>query len=323
MNQLNGKLYLICAFSLTGTSVISARFVTGKLGTFTITAVSLFFALVFLVPLCGKQLVRYIQRMSFRNFLFLSLQALCGIFLFRMFLLSGLHYTSAGEAGILTGATPAITAFLAMVVLREPVGGRKLAGILCTVGGILIIQGVLAPGNSLSLEHIGGNMLVLCAAACESAFNTLSRISAVNAAADQKEPSNPIAQTAIVSAITLILCLIPAAFEHPLKELSGIGLAGWMALLWYGVFVTALAFICWYSRIKRCGAFTAAAFSGMMPFTSMLLSTVILGESTGYRQWLGGFLVVIGMVLIGTKVMDATSAKSKNMEIVGKEQVKD
>lgn len=162
-----------------------------------------------------------------------------------------------------------------MFVLKEPVGGRKLAGILCTVGGILIIQGVLSPENSLSLEHIVGNMLVLCAAGCESAFNTLSRIFAVNAAADRKEPSSPIAQTAIVSAIAFILCLIPATFEHPLKELPGIRLTGWMALIWYGVFVTGLAFICWYSGIKQCGAFTAAAFSGMMPFTSLLLSTVI------------------------------------------------
>ncbi len=323
MNQLSGRLYLFCAFSLAGTSVISARFVTGKLGTFTITAVSLFFALAFLVLLCRRQLVRYIQKMLFRNFIFLSLQALCGIFLFRMFLLSGLQYTSAGEAGILTGATPAITAFLAMVILREPVGGRKLAGILCTVGGILIIQGMLSPGNGLSLEHIGGNTLVLCAAACESVFNTLSRISAVNAAADQEEPFSPIVQTAIVSAITLILCLIPAAFEKPLKALSGIGLSGWMALLWYGVFVTAVAFICWYSGIKRCGAFTAAAFSGMIPLTSMLLSTVILGESTDYRQWLGGFLVIIGMILIGTEGMDATSAKSKDIKNIGKEQVKE
>jgi len=310
MNQLKGKLYFICAFSLAGTSVISARFVTGRLGTFTITAVSLFFALMFLVPLCGKQLARYIRLISIRDLLFLSLQAFCGIFLFRMFLLSGLRYTSAGEAGILTGATPAITAFLAMAALREPVGGKKLAGILCTVGGVLIIQGILEPGNSLSLEHIGGNMLVLCAAACESAFNTLSRVFAVKAAADRKEPLSPIAQTAVVSAIALFMCLIPAAAEQPLKKLSGIGLTSWIALFWYGVFVTALAFICWYSGIKRCGAFTAAAFSGMMPFTSMLLSIVMLGESVDYRQWLGGFLVIIGMMLIGTEKTDAASAKS-------------
>ncbi len=297
---------MICAFSLAGTSVISASFVSGKLGTFTITAVSLLFALVFLIPLCGKQIARYFRLLSFRNFLFLSLQALCGIFLFRIFLLSGLYYTSTGEAGILTGATPAITALLAMIALREQVSGKKLAGILCTVGGILIIQGVLTPGNGLSLEHIGGNMLVLCAAACESVFNTLSRISAIWAAADLKEPSSPIAQTTIVSAIALILCLIPALFEHPLMEISGIGLVEWLALLWYGVFVTALAFVCWYAGIKRCGAFTAAAFSGMMPFTSMLLSTVMLGESATYQQWLGGLLVIVGMILIGTNSREAT-----------------
>lgn len=301
MGQLKGKLCLFFAFTLAGTSVISARFVTGKLGTFTITAVSLFFALAFLVPLCIKQLVLYIKQMSFRNFLFLSLQALCGIFLFRLFLLSGLKYTSTGEAGVLTGTSPAITALLAIIVLKEPVYGKNLAGILCTVGGILIIQGVLVPGNSFSLEHIGGNMLVLCAAACESVFNTLSRVFAVNAEKEQKEPSSPVAQTAIVSAIALVLCLIPSAYENPLKELPGIGLTGWIALFWYGVFVTALAFICWYAGIKRCGAFTAAAFSGLMPFTSMLLSVVVLGESTDYLQWLGGFLVIIGMVLIGSK----------------------
>jgi drug/metabolite transporter (DMT)-like permease len=73
MNQLNGKLYLICAFSLAGTSVIAARFVSEELGTFTITAASLLFALVFLVPLCGKQLLQYIRVMSLRKFLLLSL----------------------------------------------------------------------------------------------------------------------------------------------------------------------------------------------------------------------------------------------------------
>ena len=281
MKQLSGKLYLICAFSLAGTSVISARFVTGKLGAFTITTVSMFFSLVFMIPLCRKQLVRYIRTMTFRSLLLLSLQALFGIFLFRVFLLTGLHYTSAGEAGILTGATPAITAFLAIAVLREPVGGGKLTGILFTVGGILIIQGVLSPENSLSLEHIGGNMLVLCAAGCESVFNILSRIFAVKTEADQIEHSSPVVQTSLVSAITLILCLIPAAFEDPLKGLSDIGLTGWMALIWYGVFVTALAFICWYAGIKRCGAFTAAAFSGMMHY--IRLSTAVLGESTDYR----------------------------------------
>jgi drug/metabolite transporter (DMT)-like permease len=72
-------------------------------------------------------------------------------------------------------------------------------------------------------------------------------------------------------------------------------------LLWYGVFVTALAYLCWYAGIKRSGAFTAAAFTGLMPLTSMLLSTILLRESTGLLQWLGGVCVIAGMLLIGLK----------------------
>lgn len=37
----------------------------------------------------------------------------------------------------------------------------------------------------------------------------------------------------------------------------------------------------------------------MMPFTSMVLSVVLLGESPGWQQWSGGMLIIIGMFMIG------------------------
>jgi drug/metabolite transporter (DMT)-like permease len=294
-----GPIFLFCAFSLAGTSVISARFVSGKIGTFTITAVSLFFALLILLPPSWRKLTEVIQITPLRGYFVFLLQALFGIFLFRLFLLSGLLYTSAGEAGIMTGATPAITALLAIAILKEPVNEKKLIGILSTVAGILLIQGFLSAG-SLSFKHLGGNMLVLCAAACESVFNILSRIFAVKTSPDQRESVSPLVQTTIVTAIALLLCLIPALSEQPASVLAAAGWKEWLALLWYGMFVTALAFICWYAGIKRCGAITAAAYSGMMPFTAMLLSAAILGEQAGWQQWSGGILVIIGMVLIGS-----------------------
>ena len=300
MKNWKGPVYLFFAFSLAGTSVISARFVSEKLGTFTIASASLFFALLILLPVCGKRLMENLRERSAKDYVLILLQAVFGIFLFRMFLLYGLLFTSSVEAGILTGATPAVTALLAIALLKEPVNRKKIEGIICTVGGILMIQGLLSGGNGFSLKHFGGNMLVLCAAASESAFNIFSRVLVVKTTYSQKEPINPLDQTALVSTIAFVLCLIPAFFEDPVQRLGQIGLLEWLALLWYGSFVTALAFVFWYAGIKRCGAFTAAAFSGMMPFTSMLLSVIILGEHVGWQQWLGGILVIFGMVLIGT-----------------------
>lgn len=299
MKQLAGPFYLFCAFTLAGTSVLSAQYVSAKLGTFTITAVSLFFALLLLLPLCRGKLVKAIRNMSAKDFVYLAVQALFGMFLFRMFLIIGLTHTSAGEAGILTGATPAITAILASTALKEPLGKNKFIGIASTVGGVFLIQGLFLPENSFSMEHFAGNMLVLCAAACESLFNILSRYFVRRSDSIEGHPLHPAVQTAIVSGIAMMLCLIPALFENPLSCLSAIGMKEWFALFWYGFFVTALAFIFWYAGIKRCGAITAAAFSGMMPFTSLLLSVLLLGEKAGLRQWSGGALVIAGIVLIG------------------------
>lgn len=297
MRKLKGPLYLSLAFILAGSSVISARLVSGTKGTFVIAAVSLFFALLVLIPLCIGELLKAIRNLSAIGFVLLTMQALFGIFLFRLCLLSGLHYTSAGEAGIMIGATPAFTVLLAMLVLKEPLCFRKLVGILGTSCGILLIQGLLS-GHKLSEEHLSGNLLVLAAAACESVFNILSRVMSVRRKADYK--LTPVVQTALVSAFAFLFCLIPALMDQSFIKLRGIGLKEWLALFWYGAVVTAAAFICWYAGIKRCSAFIAAAFSGMMPFTSMLLSVVILGEQSGWQQWAGGALVMAGMILIGS-----------------------
>ena len=296
--NLKGPLYLFGAFTLAGTSVIAARFVSSYLGVFTTTVVSLFFAVLCLLPLCRGSLIKIIKQMKVKDWLMLLLQALFGIFLFRMFLLKGLSHTSSGEAGILTGATPAATALLARFALKEQVNRKSLFGILSTLCGILLIQGVLMTAMELRAEHLWGNVLVLCAALSEALFNILSRINNLKAAG-QDEPLNPVIQTALVSAIALILCIIPSLFEEPVTSLMSLGTKEWLSLAWYGIFVTALAFIFWYAGIKRCTAHTAAAFSGMMPFTSLTLSVIILGEAAGWQQWSGGILIIIGMLLIG------------------------
>lgn len=296
-----GPLYLFFAFALAGTSVIAARYVSGQLGTFTITSVSLLFALLFLLPFYGSELKKNLPYMAAKDWLMLFFQALFGMFLFRMFLLQGLLYTSAGEAGIFTGAAPAVTTLLARVILHEPFDRNSLAGLLSTVGGILLLQGLLLPGNSFSVEHFWGNMLVLCAAFSESIFNILSRINSLKNTAHPSASTNPALQTMLVSAIAFILCLIPALFEAPLSSLKSLGVKEWLALVWYGVFITALSYIYWYKGIQLCSARTAAAFSGMVPFTSLILSVMILGEKATFVQWVGGLLVILGMYLLGSQ----------------------
>ncbi|RCX20647.1 drug/metabolite transporter (DMT)-like permease [Fontibacillus phaseoli] len=296
LNQ--GKIYLFLAFSLAGTSVIAARLVSDHIGPFTITALSLLLGLLILVPLYRIRLIAAIKRMTFTDWKMVVLQAFFGIFLFRALLLAGLHGTSAGEAGLLTGAAPAITALMAWLFLRERLTVGILAGTLFTVTGILLIQWSPSSGYLFLSGHLGGNLLVLGAAASESLFNTLSRAGSRDQT--RRDSSvDPIVQTTLVTIAAFVFAVIPAFMEHPLSGLSDLGLTGWLSLLWYGWVVTVLAFICWYAGIKRTSTYTAAAYSGMMPLTSMLLSLGLLNESVSYAQAVGGLAVILGMWFIG------------------------
>ena len=301
IREHQGRIYLLLAFALAGTSVITGRILAVTLGSFTITTISLGLLLICCAPFCMAEILNTGRRLKIRDWKMLLLQAVFGIFLFRSFLLAGIHLTSTVEAGILTGATPAITALLALLFLKEPFSKQVVVGIGCTVAGVVLLQGIGLNAGSFSsgflIDHLGGNLLILCAAASESTFNVISRRHSVK---EQSSPQSihPLAQTLLVAAPALLLCLIPALFEHPLAAIQQTGPQEWAALLWYGLVITALSFVFFYAGMKRCDAYTAAAFSGMMPLTAMLLSVLLLGESISLIQGAGGILVIAGILLL-------------------------
>ncbi|MEF2245320.1 DMT family transporter [Paenibacillus sp. IITD108] len=301
MNKIKGKIYLLLAFSLAGTSVITGYILSETLGSFTVTFVSLGIMLLCLAPFYGVETAKTIRLLKNGDWKMLILQAIFGIFLFRIFLLSGVSLTSTVEAGILTGTAPAITAVLAYLVLREMLSGWTAAGIACTVMGIVLLAGVNIYSAAFSAEHLGGNVLILCAMASESTFNIISRRHRAKQLYETGIPIHPMVQTLIVSAVAFVLSIIPALMEQPFAALQMIGLNEWLALIWYGLIVTALAFVFFYAGVKHCDAYTTAAFSGMIPLTSMLLSLLLLREAISYAQWAGGFLIISSMLMIGNR----------------------
>ena len=301
MKNIAGKIYLLCAFSLAGTSVVTGYILSEKLSRFTITAVSLGIMILCLSPFYGLKTVQTMRKLNKSNWKLLVLQAIFGVFLFRLFLLLGVNITSTVEAGILTGTTPAITSILAFLVLREKPTGWTALGIACTITGIVLLQGASLITIQLKVQHFFGNVLMLCAAASESTFNILSRKHNTMKQDHADVQIHPVVQTLIVSGIAFALSIIPALTEHPFMAIRTIGSSDWLALIWYGLVVTALAFVFFFAGVKRCDAYTTAAFSGMIPLTSMLLSILLLRESIGLSQYAGGFLIVSSMLIIGCR----------------------
>jgi drug/metabolite transporter (DMT)-like permease len=299
MNINIGKIYLTVAFILAGSSVVVARYVSGNLQPFTITFMSLVFASFTALIFRGRSIFSTARKLSRRHWIILVLQAVFGIFLFRVFLTFGIKYTSAIEAGIITGTAPAITAIFTRFILRERLKRNSILGILLTLLGILVLQGFPFNMNAFDKNHLLGNILVLGAASCEALFTTLSRKAHIDIKEDYE--LNPFVQSGIVSIIALILCTIPMFYEGSYIELAALSISGWIALIWYGSIVTVIAFACMFTGAKHCDGYTIAAFTGLIPMSSLVLSIIILKEIIIINQIIGCCLVVGSIMIMSRK----------------------
>lgn len=300
MHEFRGRLSISLAFFLAGSSVVAAGYVVNILGPFTITAISLLFAVVTAGILGNKKLIDSLKNVSARQWKNLIWQSLVGVFLFRVFLTFGLQHTSAAEAGILIGTSPAITAVVTRLLLQEPLSGDKIVGIAATLIGMAVLQGFPFALEAFSLTHLLGNLLVLGAAVCESAFVIIAR----NMALREKTPSarlHPIVHSGYVSLVSLAACLPLLLWEGQLHLLPTLSPGGWLALAWYGGMVSIVAFACMFYGARTCDGYTLAAFSGLIPVSALLLSVAVLEESIAPRHMIGCACIVLSILLMNRR----------------------
>ncbi len=299
--KIDGKFFLASAFTFTGSAVVAISYV-GSLGPFTITGMSLIVSLATALLLSGKEMGRTARKMSGAQWRFMLLQAFFGVFLFRVFLSLGLARTSAAEGGILTGTTPALTALLTWVFLREFLNKRKIVGVLLTMLGIMILQGFPFNLQAFNINHLLGNFMVLCAAGCEAVFGMLSRLLHRNSGAGgTHQPLSPVVHAGIISLVALAFCIIPMFLEAPLEPLLALPVSGWLALFWYGIFISVLAMTLIFKGAETCDGYAIAAFTGVIPVSALILSIIILNEPVSLHHWLGCVCIIAAILLMSQR----------------------
>jgi drug/metabolite transporter (DMT)-like permease len=220
----------------------------------------------------------------------LAAQALFGIALFRVLMLLALARTSAALAGVATSATPALTALLSGIFLKEKIGPRTAAGIALAALGIAALQsGGFDIGGSKGPVELAGCLLALGAAASESAFNVLSK----------RLPATigPRLASASVMAIALLVLGALSLATGETVEWASIGPVRLLALAYMGLFSSALAYVLWFAGVARVPASVAGGFAGFMPLTSFALGIAFLGERPRAAGFVGSALAIAGMLL--------------------------
>lgn len=281
---------VILAMIIVGSSVVAGKLLAQSFPVFLASELRFLVATIIMVPILIR--IEGFSSIQKREMLILFLQGLFGVFLYSIFMLYGLTFTTAIDAGIITSTIPAVTGGLAFLFLKERLTKSVSVGILLAVLGTLIINVV---GSASDIERgsspIFGNLLIFGAVICEALFIILGKF--------VSQRVSPLAISTIVSVLGTILFLPLSLYEGAKFNFEGVTMAEWGLILYFGIVVTVIAFILMYQGVSKVPASTVGVLTGVLPISSVLLSVLILGEKISFFHFIGISFTLTAILLIG------------------------
>ncbi len=280
-------LNLTLAMVIVGSSVVAGKIMVDQLPIYFSSAFRFLIASLIIIPILYLREGGF-PKLSRRSWFVLGIQALCGSFLFTVFLLSGLSMISTASAGIITSTTPAFMGIIGWFFFKEHPSGRIIAGIVLSMIGVMVLN--VAGTGGFAGSSLLGNLLVLAAVAAESMFLLFRKWI--------PETLSPLAATTIISVFGFAWFLPAGIYDLLTVDLTTAGPVAWMAVVYYGVVVTVLAYLFWFAGIVSVPASVASVFTGIMPLSAVALSALILGEKLQWFHYAGCLFVLSGIFLI-------------------------
>jgi drug/metabolite transporter (DMT)-like permease len=222
-----------------------------------------------------------------RNFWPLLVMGAVGIFGFNIGMFYGLQRTSAVNAALIGALNPAMIVVLAAILHREPVGGRRLGGLLLGLAGVLVVvaQGSWRALRALQFSH--GDLLLLAGGFCWAVYSVVPRLYVRGLGALQMAGVSIV--LGVLTMLVFALLAVPAALVLPPP-------ATWPALAFMGVFGAALAYMWWNHGIVRVGPQRAAAYLNLIPVATAGMG-LLLGQAVSLAQLAGAVLVIAGVLI--------------------------
>jgi drug/metabolite transporter (DMT)-like permease len=294
--QLSGAMMIV------GSNIVAGKLISNGFPLF--LAATLRFALASaLLLVLVLRVQKPFPRIMKRDLFSIVLLSFFGNFLYSILLLYGLQLTSATESGIISGTAPVVTAVLSFVFLRERMGQKKIFGLLLVILGMVIIN---LSGNALSGERhsVVGVLLISGSVMGEALWAILGKT-----VSPKVSPLVLAALTTFSGFLLFLPCGIVQAIGYPIPSLP---VSGWLAVVYWGSVGTVGAYLLWYQGMPKVSASTAGVFVGMMPVSSVILSSVLLEEPLLWTHVLGiGFVLAALICIIGdTRTHKRRSASS-------------
>jgi len=292
---------LVVAAVVWGGSIVGQKVALGSFSAVEVSVLRGLGALAILIPLWWWQEGGSV-RISARDAGVFAALGL-GVLGNHLLILFGLRYIGAAEAGVIIGASPAITAFLSSLLIRDLPFRSVAAGCAVSFAGVALVSGVGAEGVAGEQPWLGGTLVVL--GLVSWALYTIGGQRSM-------ERFSPLTVnwTTLLSAVVLQIPLLWTDQKMVVDGAASVSVGGWIALVYLIVFATALGQQAWLYGVRGIGPSRASIFGNLIPVSALLLSAVILGERIELRHLVGVVLIFAGVWLVSWQSARVSTRRS-------------
>jgi drug/metabolite transporter (DMT)-like permease len=255
----------------------------------TVTLCSGFIGL--LVFLIASRKVRAIFKLSVRDALVSMGLGVFGFFLYQILTFSALSRIPASMNAVLVSNNVVFIALLAALILKERVGLFRIMGMILAVGGVVLVtfnKGFSIGGGTGSIDLLGCSFSLL-AALSAALYSVIGKKVLIS--------NDPliVAALAIFSGAVLLTILTAATVGF-----AEVYVAGWSTILlmvFLGITMIGIAYPLWFVCLKRFPASQISIYIYLTPVFAVVLSLIILHERFSWLFWLGGVLILGGIII--------------------------
>ena len=275
----------------------SMSFVLTKMGLNQVTPIylaSLRFSIATIIFM-GYALIKFeiqqIKEFAKDNFTNLLVLGIVGVTIPNILQNIGMLHLTVSVASILQNSSPAFTFILAALFLRESLGYRKIAGLVLSFTGVIIISingNIPTFSNSMAFY---GNLMLISTAIAYSIYTVIGK-----KIVEKNSPLLILTFSTLIGTILLdaISVLVePVGFTYPINI--------WIILLTLAILCTVCGTLLYFEALKELEASKTNVFTFLIPVFAVIQASIFLGERIHAYQIVCGALILFGIWLAQTE----------------------
>jgi drug/metabolite transporter (DMT)-like permease len=209
-----------------------------------------------------------------------------GVFAYNTLFFSGLQHIGAGKASLIVANNPIFISLLSALIFREKLNPVKVAGILMSVSGALLV--ITGGRLTEAVYHFGkGELMILGCVASWVAYSLIGK-----SLMGSLSPMVSVCYSSVAGTVFLAVPVLVRGNPAALLECTPMA---WASLFYLGFFGTVLGFFWYYQGIHALGAMRASVFINLVPVSAILMAYVLLDEAVTPSLFGGGILVIAGV----------------------------